>query len=426
MFFIVNLQLYTGGGGMSHFELDAGWRCKPCNDFSGLKKRDRQSYIVDDPLEFLNEQKIGRYTLIPSPRFSQKYSEQYEESTHKTLLHLDYTASAQGLKFIENYLGHALETYANTHTETSATGKYSTQRFHSAIESIRQHVGAGEDSFVIPAGYGATGAIEKLQKLLGVYLSPKTQKMIEDNLSINVRNELSNKIVMFVGPFEHHSNDVGWQDSSLCKFVRIKALKSGAYENTVDLVHLEEELRRHEGFIKMASFSAASNVTGMKSDLRSIGKVLKKYNTLFFVDYAASGPYEDINMTRDNIDAIYLSMHKNIGGSNLGLLIGKNKIYDMSINPTFGGGGTVSAVTPWEYHFNTDIEDREYPGTPAIRQVWQASLSFQLKDWIGIDRIHKIELDHSKKFLEFFDKHPKLQVLGNKSPEKDIQFFLSW
>ena len=161
----------------------------------------------------------------------------------------------------------------------------------------------------------------------------------------------------------------------------------------------------------------------MKSDLKSIGSILHKYNALFFVDYAASGPYADINMERDNIDAIYLSMHKNLGGSNLGLLIGKNRIYDESINPTFGGGGTVSAVTPWEYHFNTDIEDREYPGTPAIRQVWQASLSFQLKDWVGLDRIDSIEKKHSKSFIEFFEKHPRLTVLGNKVPEKDILFF---
>ena len=198
---------------------------------------------------FLNKQKVGRYTLIPSPQFSDKYASIYKQSTHKTLLHLDYTASAQGLSFIENYLGYILETYANTHTETSATGKYSTTRFHSAIESIRKHVGAGKDSFVIPSGYGATGAIEKLQKLLGVYLSPKTQKLIEENLDINIQSELSKKIVMFVGPFEHHSNDVGWQDSSLCKFVRIRALKGGDKENSVDLVHLEEELKKYGDYI---------------------------------------------------------------------------------------------------------------------------------------------------------------------------------
>ena len=164
---------------MSLFDIDSGWKSdlKDKLGFDGLEKRKLQKHDIDDPLLFLNKQKVGRYTLIPSPQFSDKYASIYKQSTHKTLLHLDYTASAQGLSFIENYLGYILETYANTHTETSATGKYSTTRFHSAIESIRKHVGAGKDSFVIPSGYGATGAIEKLQKLLGVYLSPKTQNL---------------------------------------------------------------------------------------------------------------------------------------------------------------------------------------------------------------------------------------------------------
>ena len=159
------------------------------------------------------------------------------------------------------------------------------------------------------------------------FIYHQNPKLIEENLDINIQSELSKKIVMFVGPFEHHSNDVSWQDSSLCKFVRIRALKGGDKENSVDLVHLEERIKKIRGlYKKLASFSAASNVTGMKSDLKSIGSILHKHNALFFVDYAASGPYADINMERDHIDAIYLSMHKNLGGSNLGLLIGKNRI----------------------------------------------------------------------------------------------------
>ena len=104
-------------------------------------------------------------------------------------------------------------------------------------------------------------------------------------------------------------------------------------------------------------------------------------------------------------------------------LIGKNNIYDESINPTFGGGGTVSAVTPWEYHFNVNIEDREYPGTPAIRQVWQVVLSFQLKDWVGLEKIDDLEAKHCKTYMDFFEDHPRLTVLGNKDPDQRYPIF---
>ena len=106
----------------------------------------------------------------------------------------------------------------------------------------------------------------------------------------------------------------GCRNFSLCKFVRIRALKGGDKENSVDLVHLEEELKNGD---YKTSFFSASNVTGMKSDLKSIGSILHKYNALFFVDYAQLVTCTISNMERDNIDTrfIYLCTKKP-GGSN--------------------------------------------------------------------------------------------------------------
>lgn len=401
-------------------EFTGSWQALP---YTPPKKFLGTAWSLTEKLSFLREEKLGRLSLIPTPNFWAAIHPEIVGVPHKTILHLDYTASAQALGFLENYLQDCLKTYGNTHTETSATGKYSTLRFHEAIEIIRKHVHAGDDSFVIPCGYGATGAVERIQKILGLYLSPKGQNLIHQTLKVNLKEAMSQKFVVFVGPTEHHSNDVTWQDAALCKFVRIKAIADGPRINMVDLDHLESQLKAHPDHIKIASFSAASNVTGMISDLQSIGTLLKAHQCLFFVDYAASGPYADINMMRDHIDAIYLSMHKNIGGSNLGILVGKNDIYDCQANPSFGGGGTVTAVTPWEYHFHEKIEDREYPGTPAIRQVWQAALSFQLKEWIGVDKIAAIDHRFTARMLDFMKQHPMIQILGNEDPELRFPIF---
>ncbi len=377
----------------------------------------KQDWTDQQKLDFLRTQKVGRYCLVPSPQLWAGLCPQSAQApAQRAMLHLDYTASAQGLHVIEDYMRELLQTYANTHTETSTTGRLSTQRFHQAIEMIREHVHAGPDSFVVPGGYGATGAIEKIQKILGLYLSPKGQKTIKQWLGIDLKSELGKKVVVFVGPYEHHSNDVTWQDDALCTFVRVKALREGPTRTAIDLADLEAQLDRYEGYLKIGSFSAASNVTGMRCDLKELGKLLHSKQALFFVDYAASGPYADINMERDGIDALYLAVHKNLGGSNLGLLIGRQHIYDRSSNPSFGGGGTVSAVTPWEYHFHPSIEEREAAGTPAIRQMWQAALSFQIKDWLGKDLIHSREHAMSEEWLTFITQHPKLELLGNPDP----------
>ncbi len=383
-----------------------------------------REWSSEEKLAFLRQQKLGRYSLVPSPCFWRALCPEADKSTSlRAMLHLDYTASAQGLALVEQYIQECSHTYANTHTETSTTGRMSTQRFHEAIEVIRRHVKAGEESFVIASGYGATGAIEKIQKILGLYLSPKGQNTIRDLLGIDLKQEMAKKVVVFVGPYEHHSNDVTWQDDALCTFVRIKAQRSGPHQTAIDLDDLAAQLDRYQGYMKIGSFSAASNVTGMKCNLKALGDLLHKKQALFFVDYAACGPYADIDMQRDGIDAIYLSIHKNLGGSNLGFLIGRQHIYDKTSNPSFGGGGTVSAVTPWEYHFHASIEEREAAGTPAIRQTWQAALSFQIKEWVGYDLIHERELALSRELVSFLSRHPKLQMLGNPDPDLRYPIF---
>lgn len=382
-----------------------------------LPKRGENSALSDaEKLTWLRRHKIGRLTMIPAPELWAAIDSKCSEKSWRAMLHLDYTASAQGLSSLEHYIQECLCTYANTHTETSTTGKHSTQRFHQAIDSIRRHVNAGQDSFVVPSGYGATGAIEKIQKIMGLYLSPKGQRLVQDKLGIDLKSLMAKKVVVFVGPFEHHSNDVSWQDAALCHFVRIKAIRSGPSMNDVDLADLEQKLKEYDGYIKIGSFSAASNVTGIKTNLKALSELLHRYNALCFVDYAACSPYADIDMERDGIDALYLSVHKNLGGANVGFLVGRRHIYDRAVHPSFGGGGTVAAVTPWEYHFHESIEERESAGTQAIRQTWQAALSFEIKDWIGRKTIHKLEQRLTDSMVGFFRKHPRLQLLGNLDP----------
>ena len=96
---------------------------------------------------------------------------------------------------------------------------------------------------------------------------------------------------------------------------------------------LEEKLKHYseENYKIIASFSACSNVTGTITDVRGLTRyiilfvylitlsLVKKYNGIVLCDYAASGPYADINMTKDGMDAIFLSPHKNLV-QNFGIL----------------------------------------------------------------------------------------------------------
>jgi len=171
------------------------------------------------------------------------------------------------------------------------------------------------------------------------------------------------------------------------------------------------------------SCSAASNVTGLKTDLARVGKLVHKFQGLFFADYAASGPYEAINCLRDQIDAVFLAPHKNIGGpGSCGILVGQNHI-SVAANPTFAGGGTVTLVSPWDVSFTDSIEHRETAGTPPVRGFVMAALSFAVKDWVGLRNIAQLEVSFTSELMSVFEHHPRLKVLGSQDASQRVPIF---
>src|SRR5690606_6775090 len=154
--------------------------------------------------------------------------------------------------------------------------------------------------------------------------------------------------VVFVGPYEHHSNELPWRES----IADVVALDADA-DGHIDLAQLEELLNRYAGrSIRIGSFSAASNVTGVLTDTDRIAALLHRYGALSFWDYAAAGPYVPIRMSEsapgagDHKDAIFLSPHKFVGGPQTpGVLVVHR---DLVLNrvPTVPGGGTVEFVSP--------------------------------------------------------------------------------
>ena len=245
----------------------------------------------------------------------------------RLLVYCDYTASGRGLRFIENYLLGLQRHYANTHTEDDVSGRSMTKLLHEAERRIKSAVNAGEDGCIVACGTGATAAIDKLQQILGVAISPATAHMLRQLLAkIDESGQVETmearlrqlSPIVFVGPYEHHSNEVSWREG-LADVVEVDL----SHDGSVDLAHLEQLLRdpRYAGRKRIGSFSAASNVTGMVSPVADIARLLHRHDALACFDFAASGPYVEIDMSPPldpdgadpSLDAIFLSPHKFLG-----------------------------------------------------------------------------------------------------------------
>lgn len=334
----------------------------------------------------------------------------------RRVTYADYTASGRSLSFIEDFIrAQVMPLYANTHTETSGTGLQTTRFREEARAIIKAAVGGGPDDVVVFCGSGATGAINKLIDVLNLRIPA----------DLDARHQLSERIaadqrpVVFIGPYEHHSNELPWRES-IADVITIGEDADGH----VDLRELEEELLRYaDRPLKIGSFSAASNVTGIGSDTRAIGALLHRHGAYAFWDFAAAAPYVQIemNMADDGPDghlvykdAVFVSPHKFIGGPGTpGILIAKRHLFRNSV-PAAPGGGTVSYVNPEEHRYLRDPEHREEGGTPAIIESIRAGLVFQLKEAVGWQTIRAREEDFIHRAIASWSANPNLVILGNR------------
>ena len=332
----------------------------------------------------------------------------------KPLIYADYTASGRSLDFIEQFItNRVLPFYANTHTETSFTGAQSTAFREEARQSIKQAVNAIEDDRLIFCGSGATAAINKLIDILDLRLP----------VNLNERHKfldlvpVASRPVIFIGPYEHHSNEIPWRES-IADVVVIPLSQSGQLDTKVLQAKLIEFADRP---LKIGSFSAASNVTGLKTDVDEVAALLHQYDALSFWDYAAAAPYVSIDMNPLNSacskDAVFLSPHKFVGGPGTpGVLIVKKKLLKNSV-PASPGGGTVLYVTPVDHQFIADHERREEGGTPAIVESVRAGLVFKLQQAVGTDLIESLEASFKERALAQWKLNKNIEVLGDSSQE---------
>jgi selenocysteine lyase/cysteine desulfurase len=336
----------------------------------------------------------------------------------RRVTYADYTASGRALSFLEDFIrDEVLPRYANTHTESSGTGLQTTRLREDARSIIRDAVGGDEETVVIFAGSGCTGAIDKLIGVLGL----RIPSVLEDEYHLSSLIPGDRRPVVFVGPYEHHSNELPWRES-IADVVSIP----GDADGHIDLVVLEAELQRHaERPLKIGSFSAASNVTGILSDTAAISSMLHRHGALSFWDFAAAAPYVSIDMYGPDVDdphcykdAVFLSPHKLIGGpSTPGVLVVRRELLTNRV-PDVPGGGTVAYVNAADHQYLSDPVQREEGGTPAIVEAIRAGLVFQLKDAVGIDVIRAHEEAYLRRAMDRWRAEPGIQILGNQDAER--------
>nr|DAD39935.1 TPA_asm: hypothetical protein HUJ06_014258 [Nelumbo nucifera] len=224
----------------------------------------------------------------------------------RLLTYADHTASGRGLHYIEDYiLNDVLPFYGNTHTSDSFVGYKTTKLVHEGMQYIKSCSGGGIDDAVIFCGSGTTAAIKRLQEVMGIAVP----SIMRERMLKTLKNE--ERWAVFVGPFEHHSNVLSWRQS-LAEVIEIGINEEGL---------LDTEALKHQ----LETYKSSNPPMLAYSDTRAIARLLHQHGTFACFDFAASGPYVEIDMRSgelDGYDALFLSPHKFLGGpGTLGILL---------------------------------------------------------------------------------------------------------
>jgi selenocysteine lyase/cysteine desulfurase len=117
--------------------------------------------------------------------------------------------------------------------------------------------------------------------------------------------------------------------------------------------------------------------------------------------------------TSGDLDAIYFSVHKFLGGPGTpGVLIFNSKLYKNQV-PDQPGGGTTLYTNPWkEREYITGIEEREDGGTPPILQGIKAGMCIRLKEEMGMKRMLEREKEMLRKLFDRFERIDGIHILG--------------
>jgi selenocysteine lyase/cysteine desulfurase len=356
----------------------------------GLLEQFKDSLAGPDVIERLRSGLVGNDAMIDGP------------FGPKPLVYADYVASGRALMQIEEFiLGRVLPYYANSHTEASYCGGFMTRLRREARTVIGESCGATDKHAVIFTGSGATAGLNRLVALLGVTAAVASGKRAR----------------VIIGPYEHHSNILPWRESG-AEMVEIPESADGG----PDLDALDAVLRDSAGIdCLICAFSAASNVTGIVTDVAAVTRKVKATGATMIWDYAGAGPYLPITMSPApdaEIDAIVVSPHKFIGGPGASGVMIVRRDAVKTTKPSWPGGGTVKVVSPTGHDYSDSLEAREEAGTPNVVGDVRAALAFIVKDAIGAEAMQRRNAELTRRAMAAWTDVERIELLGSLTAKR--------
>lgn len=231
------------------------------------------------------------------------------------------------------------------------------------------------------------------------------------------KNILNKDDEVLITKSEHASNVLPWFVLEKMGKCTVKYIPLNE-DHEVTLENVKSSITKNT---KVISIAHVSNVIGDVRDIEGIGGVAKENNLYFVVDAAQSVSHINIDVVKSNVSFLAFSGHKMCGPTGVGVLYGKSEYLKDLVPLKYGGGMNESFENDKCYvlkSYPTNLE----AGTPPIAEVIGLKEAINYVTKIGVDNIHKHELELKKYLISKIENMDNI-IIYNKNSKSGIVTF---
>lgn len=313
----------------------------------------------------------------------------------KKLVYLDSGATSQK----PNSVIDAESNFYRQHNAAAHRGAHqlaeeATTAMENAREIVAKFIGADVDEVVFTKS--ATETLNLVAYAMG-------------NAPAGNRFHLDSSHSIVVTEMEHHANLIPWQQLSSRTGATLKWFEVTP-EGRLDLSNINQVITEDT---KVVALTHQSNVLGTIIPLEDIVKRAHQVGAVVVLDACQSVPHMSVDVKKLGIDFLAFSGHKTVGPTGVGIFWGRAELLN-ELPPFLTGGSMIETVTMTTATWAPAPRKFE-AGVPNMAQAVGLGVALEYLTSVGMDEIHKHEVDLTRYGIEKLSEIKDLRIIGPRN-----------
>jgi cysteine desulfurase/selenocysteine lyase len=308
------------------------------------------------------------------------------------LVYLDSGATSQKpIQVIEAESNFYLTSNAAVHRGAHLLAEEASMAYESARQKVANFIGAKIEETIF-----TKSATESLNAI--AYSFNNSVKGSRFNL------QSGDEIV--VTEMEHHANLIPWQQLAKRTGAKLRWLSVDT-DGRLDLSNIDEIINKKT---KIVAFTHQSNVLGTIPPIKLITEKAQSVGAITVLDACQSAPHFKIDIKDLDVDFLAFSGHKMLGPTGVGVLWGRQELLE-EMEPFLFGGSMIDSVemdsATW-----AELPRKFEAGVPNMAQAVGLGAAIDYLNIVGMEKIHKHEIDLTKQLLDGLQHIQGVKVVG--------------